>query len=119
MLIRGLIITGILILLFTIGELIFYTGEFAALAIGGINCLGTAMLIKNYRTVGTIRLSTDEIIVDEANSSLKYPLSQIQDLMLFLMDVQGKFYAVNSISMEQGAGNSITFSYENWTRGYI
>ncbi|MGE7775360.1 hypothetical protein ACQKLP_11580 [Chitinophaga sp. NPDC101104] len=112
MIIRGLIFFGLIMLLFSIVDLIFSTGKMAIWSILGIASIGSAMLIRNYRIVGAVLLSTEEIVVVEQNASLKFPFQQIKDVILYLVDVKGKFNAINSISMNQGSGNSIVFSYE-------
>ncbi len=90
-------------------DLIFYSGNFAVWAILGIACIGAAVLVRNYRIVGNVIILEDTIIVNEHDGRSEFLLQNILDLELFLVDVRGEMYAINSISMKQGAGNSINF----------
>ncbi len=115
---------------------IFYTGTFVTLLLGLVSIFfwsGNATLIllallcvfsipsqlmKTYDVVGTIKLTSDVIIVDDQQNQLAFQISNISRLKVHLLEVEGNFH-FKSIMMKQGVDNYLSFISEGNKKEYM
>lgn len=93
-------------------SLIFWSGKitlvflvlFAASAI-------PMQIMRSYETVGTIRLTKDEIIIDNAQEQTSFSVLEADKLEFTVLGIHGEFNRGRSFIMNQGANNFLKFRH--------
>jgi hypothetical protein len=76
-------------------------------------------LIKAYDIVGTIKLTKQEIIIDELQKQHSFSVLDITSLEIFALEIAGEFYGGKSFMMKQGTSNYLAFKDGGKKREYM
>ncbi|MDR6571317.1 hypothetical protein [Chitinophaga ginsengisegetis] len=78
----------------------------------GILMLNANYVIKEYSVIGTICLLPDKITVSNENGLNNYPIVNLDQLEIFLLEIKGEFYGGKAITTKTGVRNFIKFRYQ-------
>ena len=92
----------------------FQMGKWATMSIllVSVLMLNSYYVIKEYRIIGSVNLLSDRIIVNDNGRLNNYPLLDLSDIEVLLLEVKGEFHRGKAITTVTGSNNFIKFRYQ-------